>query len=114
MCVQAIKVGTYEEALAAGGGGRPGQSVAGAGVPAKLPGWHGTSPDVVKYIQTTAPGKEVSPSTAFCGLARSISCPTAQGGGCAVWYVCRNAGPLDMPGTLNGPSLELLHETLNC
>jgi len=78
-------------------------------VPAKLPGWHGAGPDVVKYIQTTAPGKEVGPSTAFCGVSRTIFCPTAQGDGCAMWYVCR---ALDMPGTLTGSSLELLHQTL--
>lgn len=53
-------MGTYAEALAGGGGGRPGQSVKAAGVEAKRPGWHAAGPDVVKYIETSAPGMEVS------------------------------------------------------
>jgi hypothetical protein len=57
---QAVKVGTYAEALAAWGGGRPGQSVQAAGVPAKRPGWHSAGPDVVKFIETTTPGTEVN------------------------------------------------------
>ena len=55
-------MGTYEEGLAAGGGGRTGESVAAAGIPAALPGWHGSAPDVVKYVQYTQPGKEVGPA----------------------------------------------------
>ena len=57
--LQVVRVGTYAEALAGGGGGRPGQSVKAAGVEAKRPGWHAAGPDVVKYIETSAPGTEV-------------------------------------------------------
>ena len=52
-------MGSYAEALAAGGGGRPGQSVEAAGVAARRPSWHSAGPDVVKYIETTGPGTEV-------------------------------------------------------
>lgn len=61
-------MGSYAEALAAGGGGQPNESVQGAGVAAKEPGWHADAggPDVVKYIETTAPGKEVSAVCTSC------------------------------------------------
>lgn len=66
--LQAVKVGTYAEALAAGGGGRPGETAKAAGIEAKRPAWHDTGPDVVKYIETTTPGKEARPQICFAKI----------------------------------------------
>lgn len=56
-------MGTYEEALSAQPGGsvtRPGQSLQDAGVPSTRPEWFGDAPDVIKYLETRAPGIEVT------------------------------------------------------
>ena len=63
-------MGSYEDALKAQAGddNRNGQTVAAAGVPPERPSWFGTAPDIIKYIETSKPGKE----------ARSAACPEAD------------------------------------